>query len=308
MGADATSGVPADSPDRPGVAALVSELEIQRHVRTALVTGIAFSLLVFVLFAYIPGTDESLLYWAALTFVLGFAVFGLVATVLVARAAYRRTLDVTGIDPGPRSPTTLAIVFGLLGWILLPVTATLAFDRLTPDLRLVVALLTGGFVVLVVGGLGLKLVAALSLRHEWQPVAAIVSAVLYTGLVAVPAVGCPADGFCLGTPDELAVAILSFDTTLVAPAYAVTALLGGAIVGFGVGLRGAGPAHGFFGGVVATASTLPVVAAATGDPEIVRTTALYLPVILGAAGTFGGAVALVVDDFGGKSDREKRSR
>jgi hypothetical protein len=193
--------VSTDRPDRPGVAALVAELEVRRHARTALVVGVGVALAVFVLFAYLPGTEGSILYWAGLAFVLASAVFGVIATVLVGREAYRRTLAVNGIEPGRRSPTTLAVVFGLAGWVLVPVAATLAVDAPGPGFRLAVALSTGGFVVLVVGGLGLKLVGALSLTHAWRPPEAVAGAVVYTALLAAPAVGCPSGGPCLGTPD-----------------------------------------------------------------------------------------------------------
>lgn len=284
--------MPGDSPDRPGVVALVTELEVHRHVRVALAAGVTFAVLVFVLFAYLPGTDESLLYWASLAFVLAFAVFGLVASVLVGNAAYRRTLAVAGIDPGRRSPSTLAVLLGVAGWVLVPVGATLAVDRPGEGFRLGVALLTSGFVVLVVGGLGLKLVGALSVTHEWRPREAVAGAVAYTVLVAAPAVACPSGGPCLGTPDELVEAAVSLDPGSTGAAYAIATLGGGLLVGVALALRDAAPPHGFFAGTVAAVGALPVVAAATGDPVVVRTTALYLPVILGTVGACGGALVL----------------
>jgi hypothetical protein len=285
--------VSADRPDRPGVAALIAELEVRRHVRTAVIAGIGFAALVFLLFAYLPGTDESLLYWGSLTVVLAFAVGCLVAGVLVGRAAYRRTLSVNGIEPGRRSPTTLAAVLGLLGWVIVPVVATLAVEIPGEGFRLTVALLTSGFVVLVVGSLGLKLVAALSLSHVWRPLDAAVGAVAYTALVALPAVGCPSGGPCLGTPNRLVAAVLALDPTLVSSVYAGGVLVGGLLIGFVLGLRGAAPPHGFFAGVVASMSTLIIVAATTADPTALRSTALYLPILLGTTGALGGAVAVV---------------
>lgn len=283
--------MPGDTPDRPGVAALVAELEVRRHARTAIGAGVAFALLVFVLFAYLPGTEESLLYWASLAFVLAFAVAGLVASLLVANAAYRRTLDVGDVDP-VRSPTTLAVLVGTVGWVGVPLAATLAVDRPTPGFRLGVALLTAGFVVLVVGGIGLKLVGALSVTHRWRPTAAAVGAVVYTLLIAAPAVACPSGGPCLDTPDRLVAATVGLDPGAVAPAYAAVAVGGGLLVGVGLALRDAAPPHGFFAGVVAAGSSLPIVAAATGDPAVVRTTALYLPIVLGTAGACGGALVI----------------
>lgn len=290
-------------PDRPGVAALVAELEVRRHVRTALAVGVAFALVVFVVFAYLPGTDESLLFWVGLTVVLASAVAGLVGTVLVARAAYRRTLEVHGIEPSRRSATTLAFGFGLAGWVLVPVAATLVFARPSEGLRLAVALVTSGFVVLVVGSIGIKLVAALSLTHEWRPLDATVASVGYTTLVALPAVGCPAGGFCLGTPNQVVAATVGFDATAISPAYALVTVGGALVVGGVLGIRGATPTNGFLPGAVAALSTLPVVAAATGEPSVVRSTALYLPMVVGLAGAFGCGLALVVRRRVQDSDR-----
>lgn len=284
--------MPADTPDRPGVAALVAELDVRRRVRVALVAGAGVALAVFLLFAYLPGTDESLLYWASLAFVLASAVAGLVASVLVAAAAYRRTVAVAGLEPGRRSPTTLAVLVGLAGWVLVPVAAAIAVDRPSAGVRLGVALLTSGFVALVSGGLGVKLAGALSVTHRWRPPAAVAGAVAYTALVAGPAVGCPAGGPCLGTPDELVATAVGLDPGATAPAYALVALGGGLLVGVALALRDAAPPHGFFAGAVAAIATLPVVAAATGDPAAVRTTALYLPLVLGAAGACGSALVL----------------
>lgn len=291
----------ADRPDRPGVAALVAELDVRRHARTSLVVGVLFALLVFVFFAYLPGTDESLVFWVGLTFVLAFSVSALVATVLVGLAAYRRTLAVNDIDTGRRSPSTLAIVFGLLGWVLTPVGAAIAFDRTVVGLEVPVALVTGFFVVLTVSGIGLKVVGALSLSHVWRPKQAIAGAVAYTALVAAPAVGCPGGRTCLGTPDELVSAAVAADFGVVAPSYAAVAVGGGLLVGIGLGRRSASPPHGFFAGGVAAMSVLPVVAATSADPEVVRTTALYLPVVLGSVGAVGTAVVFAVDGRSGDS-------
>jgi hypothetical protein len=183
--------VSADRPDRPGVAALVAELEVRRHVRTGLLVGGGFAIAVFALFAYLPGTQESLLYWVALTFVLGSAVSGLVTTGLIAQAAYQRTLAVNDLESAGPSSTTLAVVVGLLGWVLVPVAATLAFDEVTGGLAialgrttapgpaggltLLVSVVTGAFAVVTIGGLGVGLVSALSLvrarrrADRWVP-------------------------------------------------------------------------------------------------------------------------------------------
>jgi hypothetical protein len=284
--------VSTERPDRPGVAALVEELEVRRHVRNGVAVGVVVAAAVFLLFAYLPGTEESLLYWAGLSFVLASALSGLVTAVLVARAAYRRTLVVNGIDPGRRSPTTLAVVFGLLGWVAVSVVAALVLERPSAGLRLLVELVTSGFVAVVVGGLGLRLAVALSLSHEWRPLEAATGAAAYTALVAGPAVGCPAGGVCLGTPHELIEAVVGLDPGAVPAAYAVVALGGGALVGALLARRGAAPPHGALAGVVAAVSSLPVVAAASGDPATVRAAALYLPVLLGGVAAVGGAVVV----------------
>lgn len=286
--------MPTDDPARPGVAALLAELEVRRRARIALAVAVAFALAVFLAFAYLPGTEESLLYWASLAAVLAFAVFALVATILVGAAAHRRALAGSRLDPGRPSPTTLAVAVGLLGWVAVPVVASVALAEPNPADRLAVALATAGFVVLVVGGLGLKVVGALSLTHAWRPATAAAGVVAYTALVAAPAVACPSEGPCLGTPDQLVAATVGLDPGAVGVAYALVVLGGGVVVGAAQGLRGAAPPHGFLAGVVACLSTLPIVAAATGDPATVRTTALYLPLVLGTAGAVGGAVVVAV--------------
>ena len=238
---------------------------MRRHVRNGVAVGVVVAAAVFLLFAYLPGTEESLLYWAGLSFVLASTVSGLVTAVLVARAAYRRTLVVNGIDPGRRSPTTLAVVFGLLGWVTVSVTAALALERPSAGLRLLVELVTSGFVAVVVGALGLKLVVALSLSHEWRPPEAAAGAAAYTALVAGPAVGCPSGQFCLGTPDGLAGAVVGLDPAAVPAAYAAVTLGGGALVGALLAHRGAAPPHGFLAGVVAAVGGAVVVAAGGVD-------------------------------------------
>lgn len=295
-GVSADVDADADRPDRPGVAALVEELDVRRHARTALVVGVAFAAVVFLLFAYLPGTEESLVFWAGLSFVLAFSVFGLVATVLVGVAAYRRALEVRGAEPGRRSPSTLAIVFGLLGWVLVPVAATLAFERPSEGLRLAIALLTSGFIALTAGGVGLRIVGALTLDHVWRPPEAVLAAVVYTVGVAAPALGCPSGRFCLGTPDTLVAATVGLQAGAVTPAYAAVALGSGFVIGIALGFRRATPPHGFFAGAVAALSVLPIVAAASGDPSVVRTTALYLPFILGTVAAFGNAAGIVARD------------
>lgn len=291
----------ADAPDRPGVVALLDELEVRRHARRGLAAGILVATLVFLGFAYLPGTDESLVYWAALSAVLASAVAGLVTAVLVARAAYRRTRSVHGLGPSRRSPATLAALVGLVGWVLVPVVATVA--RPAPGFRLQVAVVTGGFLAVAVGGLGLRLAVALSVTHAWRPGSAAAGAVAYTAVVATPAVWCPSGGPCLGTPDGLVAAVVGLDPGAVAAGYLAVVLVGGFAVGAGLGLRGAAPSHGFAAGAVASVAALPVAAAASGDPAVVRTTALYLPLLLGTLGAAGTAAVVAARPREGSPER-----
>ena len=55
-------GVSGGAPDRPGVAALLEALAVRRHARRGLATGVTVATLVFGLSAYLPGTEESLVY------------------------------------------------------------------------------------------------------------------------------------------------------------------------------------------------------------------------------------------------------
>lgn len=264
---------------------------MRRHARRGLAAGAAVGAVVFLAFAYIPGTEESLLYWAALAVVLASAVAALVTTVMVARAARRRTRAVQGVEHRRRSPATLAALVGLLGWVLVWVGASVGLEEPSAGLRLVVALVTSGFAALVVGGLAVRLAVALSLSHAWRPGAAAGGAVAYTALVAAPAVGCPSGGPCLDTPEGLVAAVVGADPGVVAPSYAAVVVAGGLLVGAVLGRRGASPPHAVAAGVVATVAVLPLVAAASGDPVVVRMTSLYLPALLGGVAAAGAAAA-----------------
>ena len=72
------------------MAALLEALAVGHHARDP-ATGVAVATLFFGLSAYLPGIEESLVYWAGLSVVLAAGVAGLVTTVLVARAVIRRT-------------------------------------------------------------------------------------------------------------------------------------------------------------------------------------------------------------------------
>ena len=95
-------GVSAGAPDRPSVAALLEALAVRRHARRGLAAGAAVATLVFGLFAYLPGTEESLVYWAGLSVVLAAGVADLVTTVLVARDLRRPERSTTSSRGGGR--------------------------------------------------------------------------------------------------------------------------------------------------------------------------------------------------------------
>jgi hypothetical protein len=292
-----------DPPDRPGVAALLETLEVRRRARTGLATGIVGAALVFVLFAYLPGTDESLVYWAALSVVLASALAGLVTTALVARAAIRRTRRINGISPGRRSPATYAFAFGLVGWIVVSIASTILLDRPTAGLRLGVAILGGGFVALATGGFVVRLAVALSATHEWRPRAVGAAAVADTAVLAAPSVGCPSGGQCLDTPPRLIGAVVGLDPTGVSTAYVVVVVIGGLTVGAAIGWRDVSPPNAVAAGGVAAVGTLPLAAAATSDPAAVRTTALYLPVLTGTLSWVGATAALAAGSPEGSPER-----
>jgi hypothetical protein len=284
--------VPADSPDRPGVAALLDELEVRRHARSGVATGVGVAAVVFLVFAYLPGTAESLWYWAGLSVVLATGLAALVTTVLVARAALQRTRAVHDIERDRRSPATRAFLVGLGGWLVVSVAATLLLDRPDAGLRLVVAALAGGFLAVATGGLAVRVAVALSISHVWRPRAVAAAAVGDTAVLAAPAVGCPSGGPCLDTPDRLVAAVAALDPTGVAAAYLAVVVVGSLAVGAALGWRGASPPNAVAAGGIAAVAMLPLTAAAAGGPGVIRTTAVYLPVVTGTVSAIGAAAAL----------------
>jgi hypothetical protein len=285
------------------VAALLEDLRVRRHVRRGLATGVAVAALVFVAFAYLPGTEESLLYWAGLSVVLATGVAGLVTTLLVARAAVRRTRAVHDLERDRRSPATRAVLVGLGGWLVVAVAATLLLDRPDAGLRLVVATVAGGFLALATGGLAVRVAVALSVTHAWRPRAVAAAAVADTAVLAAPAVGCPSGGPCLDTPDRLAGAVAGLDPTGVAAGYVAVVVVGSLAVGAVLGWRTVSPPNAVAAGGVAAVATLPLAAAATGDPGAVRATALYLPVLAGLFAGIGATAALAASSPAGSPER-----
>lgn len=276
---------------------------MRRHVRRGLATGVAVAALVFVGFAYLPGTEESLLYWAGLSVVLATGVAGLVTTLLVARAAVRRTRAVHDLERDRRSPATRAVLVGLGGWLVVAVAATLPLDRPDAGLRLVVATVAGGFLALATGGLAVRVAVALSVTHAWRPRAVAAAAVADTAVLAAPAVGCPSGGPCLDTPDRLAGAVAGLDPTGVAAGYVAVVVVGSLAVGAVLGWRAVSPPNAVAAGGVAAVATLPLAAAATGDPGAVRATALYLPVLAGLFAGIGATAALAASSPAGSPER-----
>lgn len=266
---------------------MVEKLNVERHARVSVVIGVVVSLVVFVLFAYLPGTEESLLFWAALAFVLAFAIVVLLVSILVGREAYHLAIATDDADSGRRSPITIAAVVGLFGWIGVPVVTTLLAPAV-PETPVVA--LTAGFASLTVGAVGTAVVAALSLETRWHPSAVVGGSVVYTAVVVVPGLGAQ---FRIDTPDRLVAAALSLDPAGVSPLYAAVVVAGGLAVGFFFGVRKVAPAHGFVVGTVAAISALPIVAA-TGDTVAIRASGIYLPILLGGVCSVGAAVGTVV--------------
>ena len=230
---------------------------MRRHARRGLAAGAAVATLVFGLSASLPGTEESLVYWAGLSIVLAAGVAGLVTAVLVARAVLRRTRAVHDIQRVRRSPATLAVLLGVAGWLVVAVAPPLVVDGPDAGHRLAVALVSGGFVALAVGGLAVRVAVALSVSHAWRPRAAAAGAVADTAVLAVPAVGCPSGGPCLDTPNRLVAAVAGVDAGAVAPAHAAVVVAGGFVIGATLGNRGAPPAN-------AVAATAPAATAFAG--------------------------------------------
>lgn len=278
-------------PDGSGVAALVAELDVRRHLRVALVTAVGFSLAVFVLFAYLPGTAYPLPYWGALSFVLAFAVFVLVATALVARAAYRRTLAETGGERR-RSPYAAAVVVGAVGWVGVEVALATGTVPPRPVAVLVAALVSTSFLAAALAAVGLWVVVSLSLSHRWRPAPGALGAGIYTTVVVGPAAPCAVGSACPGSPVGLALLVATGDPGVVPAGYATAVIVAGLAIGGSLVTLDAAPPHGFLAGAVAGLAALPVVAASAGDPGLLRTGGPTLPLALGVVGAVGGAATV----------------
>jgi hypothetical protein len=129
------------------------------------------------------------------------------------------------------------------------------------------------------------------------------AAVADTAVLAAPAVGCPSGGPCLDTPDRLAGAVAGLDPTGVGAGYVAVVVVGGLAVGAVLGWRAVSPPNAVAAGGVAAVATLPLAAAATGDPGAVRATALYLPVLAGLFAGIGATAALAASFPAGSPER-----
>lgn len=275
-----------DRPDRPGVAAFAAELDVDRNARTALAVAIGFSALVFLRYAYLPGTDEPVVYWLGLSFVLAFAVFVLVLVGLVARTAYRQTREDLPTDGGGLSPPTIAFVVGLVGWIAAPILIAIGTGTESTSLagHNFVLLVQGCFGAILVGSVGVHVAAALSIHHRWYPGDAAIASIAYSAVVFTPSVGGPIPR--LGTPHELLAPLLGTGIAI-DPLYAVSVLGGGFAIGAILSFRGIPASHSIVAGTVAAVAVLPIVAATAADPNVVRTSSIYLPIVLGSVGILG---------------------
>lgn len=298
-----TTGVPRDRPERPGVAAIVAELDVRRHALTALAVALIISAVVFLRYVYLPGTEEPVAFWFGLSFVLAFGVFVLVLVGLVARTAYRRTRSADDSAGSGFSPTSIALLVALAGWIGIPVFLTIvsAADPTTLDELPILHLVWASSGTLVVGSVGIRLVSVFSVDHRWHLGDATLASITYSAVVFVPSVGDPLPR--LGTPDSL-VASPFHVAVGVDPLYAITVLGGGVVIGAILALGGVPASHAVVAGTVATVSTLPIVAATTTDSSTVRTTSLFLPVVLGSAGLLGAIVSNVIPTFQPESTDE----
>lgn len=94
----------SDSPQRPDVSstdgeasgrtAFLEALRVRQNAVRGFVAGILFTAAVFLVFVVLPaGTDQSMLYYLALAFVLALTVGGLATVVLVGIRAYRLSQD-----------------------------------------------------------------------------------------------------------------------------------------------------------------------------------------------------------------------
>ncbi|MFW6046059.1 MAG: hypothetical protein ACOC8O_04300, partial [Natronomonas sp.] len=103
----------------------------------------------------------------------------------------------------------------------------------------------------------------------------------------IPSIGGPIPR--LGTPQELLAPLL--DTGFaIDPLYAVSVLGGGFAIGAILSFRGIPASHSIVAGTVAAVAVLPIVAATSGEPNIVRTSSIYLPIVLGSVGVLGVGV------------------
>lgn len=78
-----------DRPDRPGTAAFLEALHVERNAKLGFGLGVLFAAGVFVFFVAIPGSRRSPLLYVALAFVLAVGAGLLLTTVFTLGSAYR---------------------------------------------------------------------------------------------------------------------------------------------------------------------------------------------------------------------------
>lgn len=246
------------------------------------------------------------MYWLGLTFVLAFAVFVLVLVGLVARTAYRRTREDHPTDGGGLSPPTIGFVVGLMGWIAVPVFLAIGTGTESTSLvgHHVVLLVQGFFGAILVGSVGVHVAAAVSIHHRWYPGEAAIASIAYSAVLFIPSIGGPIPR--LGTPHELLAPLLGAGIAI-DPLYAVSVLGGGFAIGAILSFRGIPASHSVVAGTVAAVAVLPIVAATSGESNIVRMSSIYLPIVLGSVGVFGAGVVRMGRFFTpGPSDERDR--
>jgi len=81
--------VTADRPDRPGTAAFLRALDVERNAAAGFALGTLFAAAVFVLFVVVPGTRRSPVLYVALAFVLAVGTGLLLTTLFTLWSAYR---------------------------------------------------------------------------------------------------------------------------------------------------------------------------------------------------------------------------
>ena len=78
-----------DRPNRPGTAAFLQALHVERNAKLGFGIGVLFAIGVFVFFVAIPGSQRSPLLYVGLAFVLAVGTGLLLTTAFTLGSAYR---------------------------------------------------------------------------------------------------------------------------------------------------------------------------------------------------------------------------